>query len=364
MTVGLWILFLMIIPVLAGIIMFIKFHTIDWRETLCSLGVALSLITVTLILSKCKNNSDFRTVSGRVTSVTYTPPWRAEWTETESYTVTDSKGHSKTKTRTVRKSRNYPAKYIANTTIGNFTTEQVFYKTLCNIGGYTSKLGYRPNYDSGDRYDYITYVKDDPEFCDYPVSSTVYWKNPLKGEEGLHNFRKISDNEAKSKNLVSYPKANTFYPYKVLGTQDVDGWSWHKMNSALCENMRVNLILLKLPGGMDQAKLQQVYWSNGKANDIVICYDGKRSQPADWCYVFGWSDSHLVKTKLESLFLEKPINSDIIYDIKNIIRSDFKPHDFTKYENRFGSVPIGFVIAAFIIMLISQGSLYYIFHNN
>lgn len=364
MTYGYWLFLLMIIPVIAGIIAWVKFKTIDFREAGVSVGSALLLLALALALSKCSDNFDTETHSGRVLEVVHIPEWEAEWTELEIYTTTDSEGNDEFHTRLVTRHETHWPKWYAETTLGKISISENFFNLVGKKHGIEKVTGYRPNYDSGDKYDYYSYVKDDPEYCDYPITQLRAWSNPLKFTKSLHSYKDISDEEASKLKLPPYPKNNMFNSSRLIGGNDIKIWNWDKMNTAIGERDHVNLILVRLDGGVEKAKNLQAYWKNGKKNDIVICYGGNRGQPAEWCYVFGWSKTELVKLNLQTLFIEKPVNDSIIPDIKKIIRKDFEPHDWTIYEDNDFLIPTGWVITAFILMLIIQGILYYNFHIN
>lgn len=364
MTLGYWLFVLMLIPVIAGIFCWIKYDTIDLKEL--GAGVAAAIITITVVLSlgTCSMKRDSETLSGSVTAAVYIPEWHAQWTELESYTTTDSKGRSQTHTRTVTRNRHYPPEWHADTTLGRVSISQSFFTQIAEKHGVHSERGDRYNYYSGDLNDYISDVHDDPEYCDYPMTQTRSWSNPLKNTQGLHSYRNISDKEAKSLGLPQYPQNETFGSSRIIGDIPINIWNWDKLNSYLGPAKHVNLILVNLKGGVDQAKQLQGYWKNGKKNDLVICYDGEKNAPAQWCYVFGWSKSELVKLNIQSLFLEKPINDYLLPDLKAVVIANYEAHEWTKYKDAPILIGTGWVVAAFIIMLISQVVLYLCFHEN
>jgi hypothetical protein len=353
----------MIIPVIAGVISWMKFSTISIKEAGVSVGTALVLIMFVLGVSECSVKSDTETLSGRVVTAVHIPRWEAEWEELETYTTTDSEGNTETHTRWVTRHETHYPKWWVETTIGDISISENFFKQISKKHGIVSKPGHRPDYDSGDRNDYFSYVKDDPEYCDYPVTLTNSWQNPLIGTENLYSYKDISEQEARKLRLFSYPENNTFCSSRLVGNTEMTIWDWDKMNAALGAEKHINLILVKLPNGIEQAKNLQAYWKNGKKNDIVICYGGEPTKPAEWCYVFGWSKSELVKQNLQTLLLDKPVNDDIIPDIKRIVRRDFRPHDWTMYRDTAFLIPTGWVITAFILMIAAQIGLYYQFHK-
>ena len=362
MTFGYWLFLLMIIPVAAGIFAWIKFHTIDIRESGVGIVTALVTISTVLGLSKCSNQYDTETYSGKVEKAVHIPEWRAEWQEMETYTTTDSKGKSHTHTRMVTKRETHSPEWWVETTLGRTTIDPWFFDQISKKHGISVERGYRPDYDEGDRNDYISYVKDDPEFCDYPVTENRTWFNPLKNNKTLHSYQDISEEEAQKMGLPEYPKNATFSSSRIIGDGAINIWNWDKMNSALGHDKHVNLILVKIDS-MEKAKYIQAYWKNGKKNDLVICHGGNKNASADWCYVFGWSKSELVKQNIQTLFLTNPVNDDILKELKVIVRKDFQPHEWVMYQDTDFLIPTGWVITAFIILIISQAAIYYYFHQ-
>lgn len=363
MTFGYWLFALMILPLIGGIVCWIKFHTIDLKELACGVGVSILTISGILSIGTCSVQHDTQTLSGRVTSAVYIPEWKARWTETETYTVTDSKGKSSTKTRTVTKNKTYPEEWYANTTLGKVSITKTFYQQISNKHGSFKELGDRYRYYSGDLYDYISNVRDDPAYCDYPMTSTRSWRNPLKGARGLHNLPEISEKSALSMGLPAYPDNDTFGSSRLVGNIPINIWNWDKLNSFVGPQKHVNLIAVNLPGGLEQAKQLQAYWQNGKKNDLVICYGGSSEKP-EWCYVFGWSKSELVKLNIQTIFLNNIVNDDIVKPIQEEVLKNFEPHDWATYKDSPLLIPSGLVIGAFIFTLLNQIGLYILFHKN
>lgn len=363
MTLGYWLFLLMIIPVAWGVFAWVKFHTIKIQEVGGGILAALFVISAVLGLSTCSSQSDTETLSGKVETAVHIPEWEAEWVELVTYSSTDSNGNTTSYTvPETRRETHYPEWYV-ETTLGRYDIEPWFFEQISKKHGVVVEKGYRPDYDSGDKNDYISYVNDDPEFCDYPVTKRATWSNPLKNSKSLHSYKSVSDEEAKRLNIPPYPKNDTFGSSRIIGTDTINIWNWDKMNSVLGPDKHVNLILVKL-STMEQAKYLQAYWKNGKKNDIVICYGGEDNSLAKWCYVFGWSKSELVKQNIQTLFISKPVNDEILSDLKQIVRKDFQPHPWTMYKDTDFPIPTGWVVAAFLIMLVSQGVLYYAFSEN
>jgi hypothetical protein len=354
---GYWIFLLMIIPVIAGVVSWQKFHTIELWESATSVGAALVVIISVFGISQCSLSHDTYTESGRIMSVVHTPKWKAEWTETETYTTTDSKGKSHTHTRLVTRRKTHSPTWVADTTIGSMQITEGYFNYIGRQHGIRKELGYRPDYDSGDRYDYHSTVSDDPEFCDYPVNGTAMWLNPILTQKGLRGYEKLSDNEIQQYGLFDYPNHDKFKSSRLLGGVPLSHWDWDKMNTYLYDQRGVNVLMVKL-GSIDTAKKFQQHWKNGRKNDLVLCYgDG-------WSYVFGWTDKELVKMNLQTILLDNPIDINIIPLIKSEILKNYKPHNWEQYQDDEFVVETWMIVTAFLLMIATQAGLYYKFHKN
>jgi len=356
---GYIIFLLMTIPVLVGLFFFIKSDRIIWWESLSSIAVALAVCSLTFAISQCSSTRDTETWSGQITRVEHTPEWDAEWEELETRYTTDSDGNSESYTVWVTKREHHEPEWTAITTIGELTLSQGYYSHIVKEHGERSERGYRPNYSKGDRNDYYSDVSDDPEFCNYPVTKVVNWRNPLKNAKGLHGFREMGEDEANKLNLFDYPLNGNFKSSRLLGNPDIDIWNWDKMNAAIGAAKQVNVILINCTGrNQEFAKNQEIYWRGGKKNDLVLCYG------EGWSYVFGWSQSQLIKQNLMTILIDNPVDSAIIPLLKKEIRENFRPHEWEKYSDASVPVPVGATILAFIIVLLSQTACYVLFHKN
>lgn len=361
MTTAWWLAVLMIPPIAGAAFAWIKFHTIAWWETAVSLLVALIVIWATLFISDKLSSSDTYTQSGRITQVIHTPYWHARWTETERYTVRDSKGNKSTRTRTVTKNRDYPPTWKAITTVGELTITKDYYSYIAKEHGEEKKRGFRPHFDHGDRNDYFSYVKDDPEFCNYPVTNLFNWENHLKNSNSILKQKKISPEQAQKLKLFNYPENDHFLSSRLIGGVPISAWDWDKMNSAISLKKQVNLILVNCGNNtLEYAKNLQSFWQNGKKNDLILCYGGNPR----WSYVFGWSNSELVKQNLATLLLDKEINKAIVDDIKNEVVKNFKPFKWEQTEQIGHPVPITGVCVAFVLVCASQAVCFMFFNSN
>lgn len=330
----------------------------EWAASVAA-GVAIS--ATVFAVADMVGSHDRETWSGHATQALHTPWWRAEWTETETYTVADSKGNSSLQTRLVTKSETHQPRWWLNTTIGEIDVdESVFTDIRGRYGGY-SELGHRPDFDDGDRLDYFSnpIPMEDYHRPVYPVHRHIRWANPLLGTDSIILGREISEEEARSRNLFEYPESgNALSSARVLGFANVSSYRWDQMCAALGEPKKVNVILIAFGGRpMDDAVLQRDYWRNGRKNDLVLCYgDG-------WAYVFGWSKSELVKQELQEL-LAQPVSDVSVPLIQNVIWEHFQPYVWTQHDDTPRPVSGWAVLIAFLTMGGAQYGLFRLFHDN
>ena len=100
----------------------------------------------------------------------------------------------------------------------------------------------------------------------------------------------------------------------------------------------INLIIINF-GNREQsiAEWQRASWIGGKKNDLVLCYAGDSNKPK-WVKVFGWTDSEIVKTELETLLM-KGVNESIIPKIKECIIKNYVIKDWSKFDYLTVEIP-------------------------
>jgi len=349
MTTANWTWFLLLIPAGTWIYLWHKDRQIHVWEAVGGIAVSALTIWLTLVLSNALVGADTETRSGYAWQAYHTPWWRAEWTEEESYT--DSKGN--TQYRTVTKSETHEPEWWLETHIGQIHISKATYEEITDKHGWNAKRGHRPDYDSGDRNDYYSNIKNADEI-EYPVNALFRWHNPFTATDSLHVGREIADEEAKKLDLFEYPEAHSHHQSRrILGTDALDMRKWDQMCAVLGPDKHVNLILLDFgERSLETAVKQRDYWRNGKKNDLVLCVgDG-------WSYVFGWSKTELVKVQLQTLLLEHELNAGIVDQIHQVVDQEFEPYPWTQHKDLERPVPIWAVIVALFITAAGQWGFY------
>jgi hypothetical protein len=362
MTSSYWILLLLLFPLGGWFYFWRRSEEIVVWEWAAGFGSAILILVVTFWVSAMVAGADKEVYSGHAHQACHTPWWRAEWTEQESYTVTVGSGkdaRTETRYRTVTKSRTHSPKWWVETNIGDISVGEDAYSKIAGEFGSYSEKGYRPDFDRGDRYDYFADIKNPPGAPVYPVHLSKTWKNPLKGTDSITLGPEISDEEAAELGLHEYPEVNNpFTSSRVIGAP-VDTYEWDQMCALLGPDKKVNVILIYFgSSGLEIAVKQRDYWRNGSKNDLVLCYgDG-------WSYVFGWSETELVKQELQSLLLDSEVNNELLPEIDRILRADFTRHDWHKYDGTPRPISGWTVVIAFVLMAGSQVGLGFLFHGN
>lgn len=357
MSSTLWLLILLVPTAAAALIMWVRSDAIVWWEASLGVVTAAAVAAAVMFAFAWAESYDREVWSGHAYLARHTPRWRAEWTETETYRDRDGNR----RTRTVQKSRNYPPEWWLETTIGRVDISEGTWDSMSSRHGVDSEAGHRPHFASGDRLDYSSRVDGRSSRVPlYPVHVMVSWSNPLKGTDSIKLGRPISDEEAAGLGLFRYPSCgNPLRSGRVMGGAPVDPYRWDQMMALLGPEMKVNLILINFGGrGMQAAVDQRDYWRNGRKNDLVLCYG------EGWSYVFGWSESSLVKEELQDVLLSHPVGDGILPLLEEEVRDHFQRYEWGKHEGTPRHVKTSAIAVAFALVCLTQVALYWWFHNN
>jgi len=360
MTSVYWTLLLLLVPLIGGAIAWWKMSTIVVWEWVAGFAVAILVCSLTFVVASKMGSADSEVFSGHAYKAGHTPKWRAEWIETVTRTHTDSKGNTYTTTHYETRSKTHHPRWWLDTTIGPISISSSLYNDITKEYGQYRQKGRRPDYDSGDKYDYFADIKDPPGAPAYPVHKVVRWDNPVVGTDTIELGREIPKEEAEKLGLFEYPKTkNKLSSARVMGGAPASTYKWDQMCAVLGPHKKVNLTLINFGDkDMSYAVKQRDYWRNGKKNDLVLCYG------EGWAYVFGWSKSNLVKQELQSLMIDREVNDHIIPYIKDIVLRDFESYEWKAHSDTPRPVSKWTVVCAFILTAATQAGLYYFFHVN
>ena len=321
--------------------------------------------------------ADRETWSGVITSTSHYGRWVEEYEEMHTRQVatgTDKDGHTTYRTEVYYTTEHatHHEHWTANRDFGSYQDESdvevpVYHQIYNKFGArinetQTQSCTHGGHYDGGDRNMYITHNNTGYVF---PVTTTRSFENRIKAAPTVFSFSKVPTNI----NVYPWPdNPDWMHSDRLLGTASVlvKPYEWDCMNTRLGPSKKVNVIMVGFgKESMDYGQYQQAKWIGGKKNDIVLCFGGgTHNKAADWSYVFGWSESELAKKNLQSILLEHPINDSIIPLIEQEISKNYVIKDWKKFDYIAIDPPTWSYWVYFIVMILTQGGLYYAFHVN
>lgn len=358
---------LCLLPIAVGAVLWAVRREVVWFEWL--LSAALALITAALfnVIAVAGMTHDVQTLSGQLASTTYYPEWVEKYKvaiyKTEHYTTTER--GSDGKTRTVRKSREvfshyetryrtHPERWACVDTfqrefdISHFRHEEIVEK----FGKNRQRRNYsKPGFYSGDP-DVYTAVNETRYI--FPVTMIVSWENKVKASPSLFSYRAVPE----SAPVFAYPaNANCWQSNRVLGSaaNDINITEWDRMNSRLGPVKKVNVIIVGFDGdGNDSslAQMQEAKWIGGKKNDLVLCYG------PGWSYVFGWTESDIVKQNLQTILLNNRVETALIEKIESEIKENYVIKDWSKFDYLTVEPPGWSYWVLLLVMALTQGGVW------
>jgi hypothetical protein len=364
-----------------GLLLWWKNPNITHQEYLIGSVVAFGLAVMFNIIAVANihsQTSDFETRSGRVTQVEHWPSFVERWieTHTERYACgRDSKGNTTycTRTYTTTEYDTHPERWYANRNFGKYDdsdgiSEQLYNEIKIHFGekvvnGGKQSYDHNGNLNSGDDTRYVT--ANDTGFI-YPATITTSFENKIKASPNIFQFTKVPTNL--NSRLFDWPTNPEWtHSDRLMGTARViNQFKFDQMNSRLGPIKRVNVIIIGF-GNLDPiyGQYQQAKWIGGKKNDLVLTYTGGYSNtPAKTAFVFGWTESEMVKRNLSTILLKNPINDSILPLIEQEINKNYQIKDWSKF-NYLTIYPKTWVYYVyFILICVSQIGIYLYFHNN
>lgn len=385
-----WFFWLMcIVPALIGVVFLYFNKRVCWQEWLISVGTALLVAFIFQLIASRGMTDDIETWSGYGIQGKHYAAWqeyyeyavyRTEYyTERESYTTTDSKGRSSTSYRTVTKSRQvfdhwepttcwHSDSWMFFTTLRNYEVSNEYYNYLTQkyndnhaVTGTRTTWAHNSKMIGGDPNDYVA---DNRTGWIEPVITQKHFVNKVKAAPTLFSFVKVPTNIA----VYPWPAVKNWNRSdRVMGTacNMIDTLKWDQMNAILGAAKKVNIIVVGFPSGSseDMAKWQEAKWIGGKKNDLVISFAGGPEKP-EWVTCFGWTESNVVKHNLEDLFLNNPINNDLIPKISAEVNANYTKKDWHKFDYITIEPPAWSYWVYLIVMILVQSGLFVWFHFN
>ncbi len=348
-----------LLPVVFGGAMWLLKKSITWWEWVAGVALAFAVTGIVHGVVVSSMLADTETWSGHVVRTTHHPYWHEHYTTTHH--TYDSKGNITGTYVTHHNIDHRPYWDVDDNLGGTYEIPQPFFNTLkVAFGNSVNKVrGHRPNFDHGDRSDYVT-----PNQTGHiePVHVNKHFENRVKAAPSVFSYAKVAD----SVKVYAYPHAKNWnVSQRVLGTKHVGTRQWDEMNARLGPSKKVNVIICAFPeGDSGLGQYQEAKWVGGKKNDVVLCYGQTDGGPAAWSYVFGWTDQEIVKRNLESILLEHDVNTNIIPLIEKEIVANYIIKDWDKFDYITLEPPGWCYTMLFFIILVTQVGFYIWAHAN
>lgn len=365
-----------LLPIFVGAFLLWKKEEIVWWEWLISAAVAFAMAGIMHASAIWGMTGDVETWSGVVTKVSHMPRWVEEYQQRHEETYYTGSGENRkahTRVWYTTEHDTHPEHWEATRDFGTYQDEidieqSDFNEIAKKFGGRIDNDGkqscshFGGKFDGGDNNIYSAF--NHTGWVE-PTTTTRSFENRVKAAPSVFSFTQVPTNI----NVHPWPNNPDWRRSdRLVGTASVlvNSYKWDCMNSSLGPRKRVNVILVgfgKEPA--DYGQYQQAKWIGGKKNDLVLCFGGAtRNQPAQWSYVFGWTENEMVKKNLQSLLLEHPINDSIIPLIADEVAKNYVIKDWHKFDYISIDPPTWSYWVYFLVMALVQGLLYYFFHVN
>ena len=354
------------IPMAVGAVLWVKDRQIVYWEWLAGAAVGFVVAGIFHVVAIRGMTRDIEIWSGRLVKATHHPYWHASWTEEEEYTDSDGKTH----TRTVHKEEDHPEYWSCTASYGRgheseYEISAQDFANYCKLFGVKEPRavpGFRPDFDYGDRNDYLG-----ENHTDYtiPTNTIMQFENRVKAAPSVFSYATVPD----SVKVYDWPESRDWRrSSRLLGTasSDFSTYEWDCLNAQLGPSKKVNMIAVGFDTSDSSiAQWQEAKWIGGKKNDLVICYGPKQEDgmPA-WVYCFGWTDSELVKKNLESLFLENAPNNELLPKIKSEVAANYVIKDWSQFDYLSIEPPDWAYMVLILVMVLTQAGFWLWAHYN
>lgn len=358
-----------LIPILAGLFLWHKDTRIVWWEWLTS--CVLVLLTAGLFhwIAFETNCRDHEILSGHVISAVHHPYWqsrvRVEDYKTETYTTGSGKDRV-THTRRVHVGSHYeydnhPEHWTCDSDYGSYggvkeyRIDSKFFNEIANNfcnGEIRTHTPYKSNFYKGDRN---IYIADNKNKYVYPTTTWKPFKNKIKACTSLYSYSEVPTNAV----VFEYPLCNSpFKSDRLLGTakETISIREFDLLCSRVGPSKKANLIIIGFGNvGAENAQFQEAKFVGGRKNDLVLCYGGHDPVKPDWTYVFGWTDTEIVKQNLQEIMLNNPIDQTILPLIEEEIKTRYEIKEWRDFDYLQIDPPKWTYWVYFLVLIITQG---------
>lgn len=334
------IIFILLIPVVACLILFLFFRkeTTPWEYLVVIVGSILITLLGREVIKAIKIH-DFKMVSEYVVSIRYYESWNEYVHRTCSRTVKVGKS-TVVQTYDCSYVRNHPEIWELITKSGNTRSipkeTYEYYKKLW--GGDESFIDMNRRYHTKDGDAYEANFDGIPEHA-LVDSRQVIYRNYFKLQGNLYSIDKLPKHTIDSLGLPEYPtniyRLNsgiwTYDRNPVIGLKRYDN-EIRSLQYLNAQDPTMNVIIVYTHHTPFFAQALERYWEKGKSNDVVFVIGlGNRNQKT-WVRSFSWSpEPRLESTVKRKIKTGTPTEiRDLVY--KSWSKDEWIPRDFSEYN--------------------------------
>lgn len=227
----------------------------------------------------------------------------------ETYTTTDSKGRTVTRTRMVQ--RGWLHAYdvddhdeywqLRASTNDTERISQAEFNRLVGRFGNRKFVDLHRNYHTVDGDKYVTeWPGDDPTLEAFTAKRS--YENRVAVSDSVFNFPEVDPGDF---GLFEYPPVAGGRQRCLLGHADADAArKIDLINARLGAKKQVRCFVLVFPGKPLQAAVdQESYWKGGNKNEFVTCVGTDGAGAVSWAYVFSWSEAEQLKVEARNVLV-------------------------------------------------------------
>jgi len=297
----------MLIPFVTAAVLWFKYNKeTTWWEILIPFAASFVFSIIAHFTTSFISAQKEEFWTGWITSVNYFEEWNEKvyYTERvpdgkETYIDSDGKKRTRTKYKTVKKSRidthpPYWEAHESNGAVYNITASE--YKRFVYRWGNEKFIDMYRNYHSKDGDQYVVAFNGRDEDMEVATTSHSY-QNKVILSRSVFNFKDVTEQEIKDFGLVKYPTITNQWDMPSILGNVVPGFdqadrrlSVFNARKGATKQVRVWIIIFK-DKTLESAVLQQSYWKNGNMNEFVICVGVDRENNVTWGKTFSWTDS-------------------------------------------------------------------------
>lgn len=355
-----YIWFLIVIPILTALSMFVFFNKkrIALWEYLLLFGSSIVVIFVSKLIIEYSMIRDVEYWSETAYEVEYEGAYDEyiNKTCTEEYPCgqnSDGEIRYCTKTYDCSYITHYPPKYSIKGKNRSVSIKKSEYDRIKNKWGNEKKTGYHSNSYSYDDGIYSSFWLNRRELIECIVTEHSY-ENKVQATKTVLDFQKVTVDDIHKYGLFEYPEIYDNYKQNhIIGFSDDSAEkNMQILNAELGQKKELKTFIIIFKNKTKQSGImQEAYWKGGNKNEFVLTIGIDSNNNIKWVHPFTWAEKSIVKIQARDFVLnQEKLNLNKIvehlYDNlnKNFVRKHFSEFNYLTIEPSLKGIIISMVI--------------------